>query len=531
MIEFHARVHSQRVALRDEARSMTYAQLDELANQFAAALSATGVGHGQRFGFLAANCFEYYAAYFGAGKAGAVIVPLNPRLAPPEWAYIVADAGTEVVLARGELVAAYDSVRDLRTVRHAVALDDGRGTPDSLLENWVSWASWLDAEPARPAQRPPVAADDPIVQMYTSGTTGRPKGAVLEHGALMASINQSSAVSPEGLTGCGHIVAPLAHIGSALSSLINLNAGGSVYVQEEFDMAEVVRILSEEGIERTMLVPAMIQALLVFVPDVAERTYPTLHQIGYGASPIAPEVLRQAIDVFGCEFMQGYGCTESSGGLTLLTNDDHQRALAGDEHLLTSAGRPAYGTEVRVVDEHGDDVAPHEIGEIIARGPQIMRGYWNLPEATAHALRDGWLHTGDAGTFDDEGYLYIKDRIKDMIVSGGENVYPAEVEQVLFEHEAVADAAVIGVPDDRWGEAVKACVVLKPDIDGAPDPEPTRADALTADLLAFCRERIAGYKAPKSVDFLAELPRNASMKVLKTELRAPYWSGLERDVS
>ena len=264
----------------------------------------------------------------------------------------------------------------------------------------------------------------------------------------------------------------------------------------------------------------MIQALLVFVPDVADREYRDLDQIGYGASPIAAETLRQAMAVFGCEFVQGFGQTEASGGVTLLTRADHRRALAGEEHLLQAAGRAAFGTEVRVVDEKGVDCAPGEVGEIIARGPQVMTGYWNLPEATAAAIRDGWLHLGDAGTFDEEGYLYVKDRIKDMIVSGGENVYPAEVEQVLFEHAAVADAAVIGVPDDQWGEAVKACVVRKADHDVGAD-----------ELIDFCRTRIAGFKVPKSIDFVDELPRNASMKVLKTELRAPYWEGHERSVS
>jgi acyl-CoA synthetase (AMP-forming)/AMP-acid ligase II len=513
-IEFHARLHPGRVAVRDGRRSWIYAELDRQAGRVAALLSQAGVGRGDRFATLATNCLEYYAWYYGAARAGAVIVPLNPRLAPPEWAFIVGDSGCRLLIARGELVAASDTVRpDLTGVVDLLAL----GAP--VPAGWDDLKERLDAVGAPPVPDPPVAPAEPVVQMYTSGTTGRPKGAVLSHGALTASILQSSAVEAGRLTGCGHIVAPLAHVGAALTSMLNLAAGGSVYVQEDFDMPEVVRILDEEGVNATMLVPAMIQALLIFVPDIAERAYADLDQIGYGASPIAPDVLRQAMEVFGCEFTQGYGCTESCGGLTVLGPEDHRRALAGHPELLASAGRPALGTEVRVVDDDGADLPTGEVGEIVARGPQLMTGYWNLPDATASALRGGWLHTGDAGTFDEDGYLYVRDRVKDMIVSGGENVYPAEVEHVLIEHPAVADVAVIGVPDERWGEAVKACVVAAPDATIDPD-----------DLVSFCRSRLAGFKTPKSVDLLDELPRNASMKVLKTELRAPYWEGHTRDV-
>ena len=514
MVEFHGRVHGDAPALRDGDRSWSHRELDELSDRAAGVLSAAGLGSGDRVSMLSSNCLEYYAMYFGASKAGCVMVPLNERLAPPEWAYILNDSGSRLVVGRGELAGALDSVRsELPGVDRYIAIGPG---PDG----WESWEEGLAAAPPRIDVEPPIAGSDPAVQMYTSGTTGRPKGAVLSHGALTASVHQSSRAQGEGLTGCMHIVAPLAHIGSALSSMIYLDAGGSVYVQESFDMEEVVRILDEEGVNSTMLVPAMIQALLVFVPDIADRSYASLEQIGYGASPIAPEVLRQAIDVFGCEFAQGYGCTESSGGVTIFTRDDHHKALDENPELLKSAGRAAFGTDVRVVDPDGNDCAPGDVGEIIARGPQLMSAYWNMPEATAEALRDGWLHTGDAGTFDDEGYLYIRDRLKDMIVTGGENVYPAEVEQALFEHAAIADVAVIGVPDDKWGEAVKACVVLKPD-----------ETASEEELIAFCRERLAGFKAPKSVDFIDELPRNASMKVLKTVLREPYWEGKDRAVS
>jgi acyl-CoA synthetase (AMP-forming)/AMP-acid ligase II len=263
----------------------------------------------------------------------------------------------------------------------------------------------------------------------------------------------------------------------------------------------------------------MIQACLVTVPDVAARRYEHLKIITYGASPIAEQTLRRAMEVFRCDFTQGYGMTETSAVLTTLTTADHQRALAGRPELLLAAGRAVMGTEIRIVDADDRDVPPGAVGEICGRGPQLMRGYWNLPEASAEALRGGWMHTGDAGRMDAEGYVYIQDRVKDMIVSGGENVYPREVEDVLFQHPAVADAAVIGVPDAQFGEAVKAVVVLRAD-----------ATATAEELVEFCRGRLGGYKRPRSVDFVAALPRNPSGKVLKRELREPYWAGHRRRV-
>jgi acyl-CoA synthetase (AMP-forming)/AMP-acid ligase II len=296
--------------------------------------------------------------------------------------------------------------------------------------------------------------------------------------------------------------------------------GVSLYVQEDFVPPEVVRALAEERINAALLVPAMIQACLVMVPDVAQRRYDALRFVMYGASPIAAETLRRAMDVFQCDFGQGYGMTETTAVLTVLTSADHHRALADRPELLLSAGRPAAGTALRIVDEQGQALPPGAVGEIAARGPQLMRGYWNLPEASAKALQGGWMHTGDAGRLDAEGYLFIEDRVKDMIVSGGENIYPREVENILFQHPAVADAAVIGIPDAKWGETVRAIVVLK-----------AGATVDAAALIEHCRAHLGGYKLPRSVDFVAALPRNPSGKVLKRELREPYWKGQTRRVS
>jgi fatty-acyl-CoA synthase len=360
---------------------------------------------------------------------------------------------------------------------------------------------------------------DDLYQMYTSGTTGRPKGAVLTHGAVTSHLEQ---VSPffrlrEGERGLG--VAPMYHAAGCLLAFRTVADGGSVYLMAEFDPAEVVRVLDEERIGAAIMVPAMIQACLVSAPDVDTRRYNDLRTIYYGSSPIAAETLRRAMAVFGCDFNQAYGMTELTAGSTNLSAEDHRRALTDRPELLLSAGRPLMGVQIRIVDEEDRAVADGETGEILMRGPQMMRGYWNMPDETAEALRGGWMHTGDVGRVDADGYLYVMDRLKDMIVSGGENVYPRAVEDVLFAHPSIADAAVIGVPDDRWGETVKAIVVLR---DGS--------SASEAELIDYCRDRLGGLQRPRSVEFRDALPHAANGKMLKRVLRDPYWAGRERRI-
>ncbi|MCU1373574.1 MAG: lcfB, partial [Actinomycetia bacterium] len=318
----------------------------------------------------------------------------------------------------------------------------------------------------------------------------------------------------------GLIVAPLFHAAAVITAFSCVAGGGCLVIQRGFDPAAVVTALADERIALTTLVPAMIQAYLLAVPDAAERTYPALRAMAYGGSAIAETTLRQAMATFGCDFYQGFGQTESSAGLTYLTELDHRAALDGRPELLASCGRALPGTEIHVVDDDGREVPTGQVGEVVARGPQLMSGYWNRPEETAAALRDGWLFTGDAGRLDDEGYLTICDRLRDMVVTGGENVYPREVEDALLAHPAVADAAVIGVPDRTWGEAVHAVVVLR---EGAT----TEVD----ELRDHCRARLAGFKVPRSVEVVAELPRNASGKVRKHLLRQPHWAGRERGVA
>jgi fatty-acyl-CoA synthase len=512
-LEYRARIQPEAVFATLGARSLDYAAADAEANRIANALAAAGLGPGDRAAILAKNCIEYVLFYYGASKAGVVPVPLNYRLAPPEWAWILNDARARLLVARGDLAHAVAALRrEVEGVERWVAV--GAEVP-----GWEPWESFL-AEKASTPPRHRASPGDDLYQMYTSGTTGRPKGAVLSQGAVSANLWQAGlqfgGVPGERVL----IVAPLYHAAAAITSFVTVQAGGSLFIQEDYDPAAVVRALSEERIALALLVPAMIQFCLLAVPDAAQREYPQLRLIVYGASAISDAVLRQAVETFRCDFLQAYGMTETTAVATNLLPADHRRALQEDPRLLLSCGRPILGTQVRVVDEQDRDLPAGAIGQILIRGPQLMKGYWKRDEATRDALRGGWMHTGDAGILDERGYLYIQDRVNDMIVSGGENVYPREIEEALHQHPAVADAAAIGVPDERWGEAVKAVVVLRQG--GA---------ANERELLDFCRARLAGFKCPRSVDFVQALPRNPSGKVLKRELREPYWKGRQRKVN
>jgi acyl-CoA synthetase (AMP-forming)/AMP-acid ligase II len=513
LLDYHARERPGGEFAVQGSRQVTYAEALAQANRIAHALVSAGLDMGDRAAILSKNSIEYVIAYFGASKAGVALVPLNYRLAPPEWAFIASDAGAKLLLAAEEYTAAVDGVRgDMGTVKHFVAIGEGRTA------RWQSYHDWTAGQPVSAPDRPVTPGHD-VYQMYTSGTTGRPKGAMLTHAAVTANIFQSSFIRDSEPGDRVLLVAPVYHAAAAVTAFGCVSRAGSLYIHSDFVPAEVVRALSEERITVTTLVPAMIQACLVMVPDVATRRYDTLRIIAYGASPIAEQTLRRAMEVFQCEFLQGYGMTETTASATHLLPRDHERALRDKPELLLSAGRAACGTEVRVVDDLDQPVPNGTIGEIVIRGPQLMRGYWNQAEATADALRGGWMHTGDAGIMDDEGYVYIQDRVKDMIVSGGENVYPREIEEVLFQHPAIADAAVIGIPDQRFGEAAMAVVVLR-----------QAASATGEEIMTFCRSKLGGFKTPRSVDFVAALPRNPSGKVLKRELREPYWKGHRRRV-
>ena len=495
-------------------RSMTYGAAASFANRLASRLVASGCRKGSRVAILAKNTPWYLLLYFAAAKAGMVLLPVNWRLAPREWLGILDDARPSVLIVGREQLAGAEEIRDgLTSVEHFVAAGgEQRG-------RWESLERWLSEGPVA-APQVEVTPGDPLYQMYTSGTTGAPKGAVLSHSAVTSNVLQIALAHPVSPGDRGLVVLPMFHAAVIPAAFSVLCRGGSAFILDAFDPERVVRVLEAERISVATLVPVMLQACLSTVQGVGERGYEVLRSIYYGASPIAGDTLRRAIETFRCGFVQSYGMTEAAQAVTFLSAADHRHALESRPELLLSAGRSAAGTELRILDATGPSRAPGESGEIVARGPQLMSGYWQRPDETAQTLRGGWLHTGDVGRLDEDGYLFVEDRIKDMIVSGGENVYPGVVEQVLVRHPAVAEAAVIGVPDERWGEAVKAVVVARRGVVCAEE-----------EILAFCRPRLGGFERPRSVDFVDALPRTATGKVLKRVLREPYWAGHVRRVS
>ncbi len=498
-------------AIRMGDARVTYRQLDEVSSRVANALAAEGVGPQDRVTFLDKNAIEHFEVQFGASKLNAVSVDVNWRLAPPEIVHIVNDAETKVLIVGQEYVPVLDQIADQLTTVKKIVVVGGHPTHQSYEE-------WRDAQPATD---PGVEAgsDDVCLQLYSSGTTGLPKGVMLTNGNLFALMPHATKIwyfTPDSVN---LVAMPLFHIGGGGWALVGLYHGCPMVLVRELDPAALVRIIADEKVTHGFLVPAVLQFMLM-VPGVQDADFSSLEMILYGASPISVQVLADSIRTFKCKFVQAYGLTETTGAIVSLPAEDHDPD-GPNAHRLRSAGKANLGVEIRVVSvETGDDMPEGEVGEIWCRTVQNMKGYWNLPEETAKSMPgDGWFRTGDAGYLDGDGYLYIHDRVKDMIVSGGENIYPAEIENVLMAHPAVADAAVIGVPSERWGETPKALVVRA-----------AGAEVTEAELIAYCRERLAGYKCPSSVDWVEVLPRNPSGKILKKDLRKPYWEGRDRMV-
>ncbi len=507
----HAEVRPTHTATIYGEERTSYGELDKRASQVANGLIAAGVNPQARIAYLDKNSDRFFEVTFGSAKANAVMVAVNWRLAPPEVAYVINDALAEVLFVGKEFFPIAEKVLgDLKTVKTVIALDEAH-------DGWEHYPAWRDAQ-STDDPHVPVNGDDVAIQMYTSGTTGHPKGAQLTNTNLLtlipAAVNEWG--DPWTADDINLVCMPLFHIAGSGWGIVGFYAGATAVVVRDIIPPEILRVIPAHGVTKALFVPAVI-LFLTQTPGVQETDFSKLKLIVYGASPIPLDLLRAAMQVFKCDFAQVYGLTETTGAITYLPPEDHD---PNGNQRMRSCGRPMGGIELRIVDADGNSLPTGEVGEIICRTKQNMKGYWNLPDETAKSIRGEWFYTGDAGYLDADGYLYIHDRVKDMIVSGGENVYPAEVESALFGHPAIADVAVFGVPDDRWGEAVKAIVVKKPGAEVTPD-----------EIIAFAKERIAGYKVPKSIEFAEMLPRNPSGKILKKDLREPYWEGKDRRVN
>lgn len=505
----------QRIAISDGARQVSYVELGDQAARLVGAFTGLGLGHGDRFAFLMANCAEYVACEYAVAKLGATRVPLAVLLADEDHIYMMNFARCRVLVYHEKMATRVRAMMPrLETVEHFIKVGAGE---TAAIDGHLELHQLLACDVAQTVQAE-VDPEDIAGIYFTGGTTGRPKGVMLSHRSwyytyFMEMLDFGIAPRETFV-----FATPMTHAGGCLILPVLLRQGRCV-VLDHFEPELLLETIEREHATATLLVPTMIYVLLDH-PRRDDYDRSSLRNVLYGAAAIAPERLRQALQVFGPVFTQFFGQTEAPMALTALQREDHVVADATRElAVLTSAGRPTYAVEIRLVDDEGVDVPPGTPGEVIARAPNLMSGYLDNPEATAATIRDGWLYTGDIARFDDDGLMTIVDRKKDMIVSGGFNVYPREVEDALFEHPAVKQAAVIGVPHDKWGEEVKALVVLH---DGATASE--------QGLIDFVKTKKGSLMAPKSIDLVAAIPLTNLGKLDKKVIRARYWGGRARNV-
>lgn len=486
------------VLVSDEGKRLNYRHLDELSNRFANALLGIGFKKGDHIAVLSLNCNGEVVAFFGIFKMGGVVVPINVRLAAPEMKWVLEHSNATALIFSRDFEEPVEALRpELKGLRSYIILD--QGAPEGGL-------GFDEVLKGGAKGRPPVEVygDDTALLVYTAGTTGRPKGVLLTHNScIWNSINWAYTETFREGDYCLQVF-PLYHMAAIGNILTYIYLGGTIFLKRAFDPEDCMLTIQRERITRWAAAPTVFNMLLQ-LPHIEKFDTNSLTLLGSGAAIMPVETRRRLRGIFPkARMFDNYGMTEAAGGITTLTPQDSDRKEA-------CVGTPLIAVEMRVVNEDGSDVLPGGVGEVVFRGNNLMKGYYKDPEATEAAMRNGWMHTGDLGRLDEEGFLYIVDRKKDMIVTGAENVYPREVEEVLYTHPKIAEAAVIGVADPKWGEAIKAIVVLN-----------SGEEASREEIIGFCRGKIAGFKCPKSVDFLQELPKNPAGKILKGALRKRY---------
>ncbi|HSB06701.1 MAG TPA: long-chain fatty acid--CoA ligase [Thermodesulfobacteriota bacterium] len=509
-----ARTFPERLAIAYGDYELTYQQANQRINQLANALTSLGIKKGDNVAILLHNCPEFIETLFACFKAGIGTVPINFRLHPKECAFIIHNSeAVAVVLGDDFRDSLYALKSEMPRVKHYICITDPR-------EGMVSYEGLLEGKSSAFADVD-VERDDLAWLFYTSGTTGQPKGAMLTHHVLMTmTMNFFADMTPLGPEDVILHAAPLSH-GSGVYSIPNVAkaAANIILASKSFDPKLVFEAIQRRKVTNMFMAPAMIKRLIIS-PEIDKYDLSSLKCIHYGGAPIYVEDLKAAVEKLGQIFVQLFGQAESPMTISYLRKEEH--LLEGTEEQmkrLTSAGIPRTDLEVKIFDENDNELPSGKMGEIVVRGEVVMKGYWKNPTATAETLRGGWLHTGDLGIMDEKGYVYILDREKDMIISGGENIYSREIEDVILKHPAVHEVAVIGVPDETWGEAIKAIVAIK------------EGQKVTGEeIINFCKEYLASYKKPKSVEFINEVPKNPYGKVLKRELREKYWANEARRV-
>ena len=498
----------EQIAHKFEDKETTFKELDIFSNKVAQGLIKEGCKPDSRVAYLGKNSDIFFEFMYGTFKSRTVTVGVNWRLAPPEVAFILNDSQSEVLFVGPEFFGLIEEIIDeIPTVKKIITVGGNH-------DDWQDFTSWRDSFEDKDPMLESNGNDD-VIQLYTSGTTGHPKGVQLTNKNFYAATDLTIETIPFPSGSKSMICMPVYHVAGTNFGIWGLLQGCNNVIIPEVDPGLILELVESEKIEMVLWVPAVI-LFLIQHPNIEKTDFSSLKMVLYGASPIAEDTVTKAIEIMKCGFYQVYGLTETSGAITCLIPEDHDP----QRNKLRSCGKALPGVEIKIIDEDGMEVSQGNVGEILTKSDLNMKGYWNNSEATEKSIQDEWFYSGDAGFFDEEGFLYIHDRVKDMIVSGGENIYPAEVENALMSHAEILDAAVIGVPDEKWGESTKGFVVLSKD-----------SNLSSEDIISFTKSKIASYKCPKSIEFIEMLPRNPSGKVLRRELRAPYWEGQDRGVS